>query len=319
MNNSIGGYFELELSKKEEYHKNSIRLNTGRNALEYILLANSYTKLYIPYYTCEVILEPLKKLNIDYQFYSIDKTLSPIFDFNSIKENEAFLYTNYFGICDKIVSKLSLICKNLIIDNAQSFFSTPISNINTFYSPRKFFGVPDGAYLYSKKLLDQNFKIDSSIDRFDYLIGRIEFGAENFYNSFKKTEDSLKSEPIKQMSYTTKAILSSIDYNEIKKKRIENFNKYDEALNKSNKLKFELTSSSVPMIYPYLIENASEIKKKLISNKIFVATYWPNVKQWANDDSFELFLYKNLLCLPIDQRYDFNDIERVLKHLSSTN
>ena len=32
---SIGGYFELELPQGEEYHKNAIRLNTGRNAFEY--------------------------------------------------------------------------------------------------------------------------------------------------------------------------------------------------------------------------------------------------------------------------------------------
>ncbi len=31
--NSIGGYFELELPLREEYHKNAIRFNTGRNAL----------------------------------------------------------------------------------------------------------------------------------------------------------------------------------------------------------------------------------------------------------------------------------------------
>ena len=53
---SIGGYFSLELPKYEEYHKDAIRLNTGRNCLEYILRARRYSKVYIPYYTCEVIL-----------------------------------------------------------------------------------------------------------------------------------------------------------------------------------------------------------------------------------------------------------------------
>ena len=36
--NPIGGYFELELRKGEEYHKEAIRLNSGRNAFEYVLL-----------------------------------------------------------------------------------------------------------------------------------------------------------------------------------------------------------------------------------------------------------------------------------------
>lgn len=89
---SIGGYFGLELSQKEEYHKDATRLNTGRNALEYVLKARQYDKVYIPYYTCEVVLEPINKLNIEYEFYSINERFEPglsIIDgimFNSVEE-----------------------------------------------------------------------------------------------------------------------------------------------------------------------------------------------------------------------------------------
>ena len=58
---AIGGYFELELSKGEHYHKGALRLNTARNCLEYIMLARKYAKIYIPYYTCEVMLQPFHK------------------------------------------------------------------------------------------------------------------------------------------------------------------------------------------------------------------------------------------------------------------
>ena len=63
---SIGGYFELELSSSGEYFPKSIALNTGRNAFEYILKVRYYKKVYIPYYTCDVMLEPIKKLKVDY-------------------------------------------------------------------------------------------------------------------------------------------------------------------------------------------------------------------------------------------------------------
>ena len=66
---TIGGYFELELPCKAEYYTNAVRLNTGRNCLEYILRLRQYKKVYIPYYTCEVVLEPFHKLNIEYEFY----------------------------------------------------------------------------------------------------------------------------------------------------------------------------------------------------------------------------------------------------------
>jgi len=66
---AIGGYFELELQKGEEYQKDAIPLNIGRNALELILKAKNYKKAYIPYYTCDVTLEPFNKLNVEYEFH----------------------------------------------------------------------------------------------------------------------------------------------------------------------------------------------------------------------------------------------------------
>ena len=45
--NAIGGYFGLELDKENEYHSEAIRLNTGRNALEYILISGFYKKIYL--------------------------------------------------------------------------------------------------------------------------------------------------------------------------------------------------------------------------------------------------------------------------------
>ena len=72
---SIGGYFELELPQGTEYHSQAIALNTGRNALEYILRARGYKRVYLPYYSCEVLLEPFKKLGVDYTFYHINANL----------------------------------------------------------------------------------------------------------------------------------------------------------------------------------------------------------------------------------------------------
>ena len=45
----IGGYFELELREGQEYHKKAIKLNTGRNALELILMVKQYKKVFIPF------------------------------------------------------------------------------------------------------------------------------------------------------------------------------------------------------------------------------------------------------------------------------
>lgn len=307
----IGGYFELELAKGEEYHKDAIRLNTGRNAFEYILKAKGYKKVYLPFYTCDVMLEPIIKLNITCEFYSIRNNFEPIFDFHKVMMDEVFVYTNYFGVCDRIVKKLSEQCKNLIIDNSQAFYSTPLPDIDTFYSVRKFFGVPDGAYLYTDTLFLDNLETDISYQRFEHLLGRADIGAEKFYTAFKNNDESLNNQPIKQMSKISQKMLSGVDYQSISDKRIENFNSLHCQLKNINQLNITIESNITPMIYPLLIENGEKLKKKLIHNKVFIATYWPNVKEWVDMDSLEMYLSDNLVCIPIDQRNNEKDMERM--------
>ena len=102
MEKEIGGYFELELSKNYSFlHSEGICLNTGRNALVYVLRSiSNIMHIWIPYFTCDVILEPLKKLGVPWSFYHINKELE-IKDEIELGEGDYLLVTNYFGIKDK--------------------------------------------------------------------------------------------------------------------------------------------------------------------------------------------------------------------------
>lgn len=307
---SIGGYFELELMKGKEFHSEAVKLNAARNALEYILRANEYTKIYLPYYTCDVVLEPVEKLGLEYEFYHIGQDFFPKLDISGIKDREVFLYTNYFGICDKQVKQVVDSCNNIIIDNSQAFFSEPIKGVDTFYSPRKFFGVPDGAYLYTKKMLREDFEQDKSKERCDHLLGRIEDGAESHYLEFKGNDKKLRNQPIKMMSRLTESLLKSIDYDIVAKKRRENYEYLDKVLKNNNQLDVSIENYVVPMVYPYLT-NKKDLREYLLENKIFVAKYWPNVQDWVEKGTLEYKLQENLLPLPIDQRYDISDMKLI--------
>ena len=311
--NEIGGYFELEVRKGSEFHKNAIRLNTGRNAFEYILRAKGYKKVYLPYYTCDVMLEPILKLKLKFEFYHIDQTFCPVFDFHRINHDEVFVYNNYFGICNKQVKEVSVECKNLVIDNSQAFYAQPILGVDTFYSPRKFFGVPDGAYLYTDILLKDNFELDLSHNRFEHLLGRMEQGAEEFYKVFKENDAALSGQPIKKMSVLTRRILQSIDYDLAAKNRIDNIHFLHDVLKDTNILAIDIPDHSVPMVYPYLIDSGLALKKKLLDRKVFVATYWPTVTNWFTKDSMESFFSRHLVPLPIDQRYGITEMKMLLK------
>jgi len=310
---TIGGYIPLELPKGELYYPDLIALNTGRNALEYVLRTRKYSTIYLPYYTCEVLLEPLHKLNLKYHFYHIDEDLDPVIDFE-ISEQCCLLYTNYFGVKTETVKKLAKTIKNLIIDNAQAFFSKPINNCDTFYSCRKFFGVPDGAYLNISSTLGLNLKQDQSTDRFAHLIKSIDINIEEGYADYIENNNQLCNNEIKKMSVLTKTILSSIDYDKCADIRRMNFAYLDEHLGRENILRLNFSGEDVPMVYPLLVEDPS-IKQQLINQKIFVATYWPNVYEWAHVDSYEYFLAKHLVSLPIDHRYSIADMKVIVKAL----
>ena len=308
---AIGGYFELELRKGEHYHKGALHLNTARNCFEYILRARGYRKVYIPYYTCEVMLEPLQKCNVSYEFYHIDKCLEPAKSYNLLPD-EAFLYTNYYGLKQRCVERLaSQYGSQLIVDNAQAFYAQPLDGIDTFYSPRKFFGVPDGAYLYTTQLLNQELEPDQSYQRMSHLLMRADIGAEAGYEAFRNNDDSLNNNPIRKMSNLTEKILCSIDYEIVKQQRRANYQMLDDALGTHNLLHFLQETDDVPMVYPFYSESAT-IRQHLIARKIFVATYWNNVTDWAGIKSVEAHLAEYILPLPIDQRYSVSQMKKIL-------
>jgi hypothetical protein len=246
----IGGYFELELTKSIEYHSKLIKLNSGRNTFKYILKTRNPKKVFIPNYICDSIIEPLEELKISYEFFNVDENFEIVQDIK-LKENEMIFYVNYFALKSKYIEKLVHKYKNnLIVDNTQAFFEKPLKDIDTIYSPRKFFGVSDGGYLSTNKFLNEDLEQDKSYSHSIQLLGRIDKNASSFYNEYQKAETRLINQPIKKMSRLTQSILSSIDYDNAMKKRKENFAYLQEALNDENILDVSILSQSSPFVYP---------------------------------------------------------------------
>lgn len=312
MKKAIGGYFELELPRHGEYHKKGLRLNSGKNCLEYILQCRNYSKVYIPYYTCDVVLKPFQKLGVTYEFYHVNIQLELSCDIH-LNSGEALLYTNYYGLKQRYTEELAQKYGNrLIVDNTQAFFSKPIAGIDTFYTCRKFFGVPDGAYLYSDIVQDDKLGQSTSYDRFEHLLKRIDLSAGDGFGDYHKNENRLESQPVQKMSYLTQRIMQSIDYDDVAKKRRTNFMQLHDALCKSNHLNLPLDDDAVPMVYPYMVSQEG-IRETLIENMIFVARYWPNVLDWTKKGSVEYKLTEQMQPLPIDQRYGEEDMNRIIE------
>ena len=65
------------------------------------------------------------------------------------------------------------------------------------------------------------------------------------------------------------------------------------------------------MVYPYLTDREG-LRDHLIKEKIYVARYWPNVLEWTTADSLEWYLTRQMIPLPIDQRYGKNEMNRII-------
>lgn len=309
---SIGGYFGLELGSGYEYHKDAIRLNTGRNALEYILIAKKYKKIYLPYFTCDALLEPIGRTGLKIAFYYIDDKFEPDFNYGLLTEEDVFLYTNYFGLKDFFIEGLCKKNINIIIDNAQAFFSKPLKGIDTFYSARKFFGVPDGAYLYTSSVLDITFETDISWGRSEHLLIRLDESAEAGFHKFVENDRSLCNNCIKGMSNLTFRIMDSIDYMKVSTIRRENYLYLFDNLQHQNELNFPLLPDNIPLAFPFLT-TFGDLRDVLIKNKIYTPQYWDSVFKQVPDTSIEYNYAKNIVYLPVDQRLKKEDLDFIIK------
>lgn len=307
----IGGYFGLERFCGEEYHSGLIAVNNGRSALLYLLKARKIRKLYLPYFLCDSVSDMCRRNGYDFSFYPINRNFFPVF--NKELDSSEYLYVvNYYGqLTIDHIRELKARHRNIILDNVQDFFQRPIQGIDTIYSCRKFFGVPDGGYIATDALLEEPLEKDISKERMIHILGRLEGSASEYYSYFKANDHSFVEAPLRNMSELTHNLLRGIDYEQVRCKRNENYAYLDSVLGSQNKLC--LTRPDGPYCYPYYCENGMEIKKKLAACKIYVPTLWPNVLDM--NGTLEKELAENVMPLPCDQRYSQEDMVRIVEEM----
>lgn len=319
---AIGGYFKLDINQTESF-KNDKRvfLNSARSCLELVLREKEIRKVYMPAYSCDAMLKPVTKLNIEYEFYDIGLDFKPVFEKEPVKD-ELIIVVNYFGIfVNNDVS--GVIGKgHVLIDNAQNFYGESIcqENVYTVFSPRKFFGVIDGGILENYLTTRSYFNKCEESEYIEILKPHLlknEYGNNmDRYNLFRVKEMKYYNE-ICSVSNLTRALLSAMDFEHIKEKRINNFNYLHDNLNKKSLIPIRRLSNNeiVPMIYPFFVENNEEIYSKLIKEKIYCPYYWREVLDREGDFINSKKITRSLVALPIDQRHDIEDMQYIVNHL----
>lgn len=305
----IGGYIEFDTYTGEMLHEDGIKLNCGRNALAYLLKSKKIQKLLMPKFMCDSCDKVLRENEVTITYYSVGLDFKPI-DI-CLKKDEWIYIVNYYGQLSE--NEIMRFGENVILDNAQSYFSDPIQGVDTIYTCRKFFGVSDGAILYTDTKLKEKLSQDESFDRMNFLLGRYERSASEFYGEYVENNHFFGSQPIKTMSKLTENLLHGVDYKKVKDVRTANFAYLHESLSEINKLSLNVPEGA--FMYPLYIENGERIRKQLQIKKIFIPVLWPAVFKICKENDLEYAMAKNILPLPVDQRYSKEDMGYIVEEI----
>lgn len=318
MHEEYGGFLPLELCEKEEYYQYDKmqlqRYNSAKAAISAVLDMLDVKKVYVPNYMCPNVCQMLEKRSVEVEYCSINEhLLPPVFK----DDKDVCIYvTDYFGIMDKAIDEyIKQYCQaKILIDNCHSFFHEPVfeENIYNVYSCKKFFGVPDGAYLIGKNIEIKEHEPTYSAEQASYLLECVERGTNYCYKA-KKQVDCELAENYGGMSILSEKILKSIDYNYVKERRSDNFTAYQEAFANVNILQCE--ENSVPYMYPLNVRR--NIKKQLVEQKIYVPTLWQRTLTEDFKGTLEYDLSNDTLFLPVDQRYGEKDIQYIIEVVKS--
>ena len=306
----IGGYIEFEHYHGQMLHEDAIALNCGRNCLAYLFKSRGIKKLKVPNFICNSIFNVCDRESVEKVYYHIDSSFRPI-DLNLEDEEWLYIVNLYGQLSNEEIRSYVDDYKRVIVDQANDYFVDPIPGVDTFYTCRKWFGVADGAFLYTDIPLPDEFPLDESYDRMGFLLGRYERTASEFYTNYNENNKYFVNQPIKRMSKLTSNLLHGIDYEFVKKRRQENFTYLHKRLKALNQLEVK----PAMFMYPLMVENGVVLRKKLQAEKIYIPTLWPTVFDVTEKESLEYQMAENILPLPIDQRYGIEDMEYMIKKI----
>jgi len=306
--------------------------------------------LLMPDYQCWDVLSVFE--NIDKKFIAVNEDLkieiSDLKKFLKDKNLHGVVLIDYFGLTD-LEPYIECIKSArpdvlIIVDAVQAFLSIVLSE-NLYKgadavisSPRKFLPIPDGGlivfknkkpkYNFPKNNLDDQISLyvsaailkdvifKSSFD--DATFSCIESTYLNLFDRHRKLFDN----DIGQISNLSLEIIKRTNLKSLAEKRIKNFKFISDAF-KDNKYENFLTPlnkdfSGPGIIFPLRVnsKHRDPLREYLKSKGIFCPVHWPILQgQIPQLGKSSMLLSKEILGLPIDQRYHENDLMKIKKEI----
>ena len=339
-------YKDSHLGTPEQFNikgSDYVWLSTGRSAIKYVIKTieerNQGVKktAVLPSFTCDTVFEPFLTSGYEVYYYPIEEDLTTTSDaiLETVLKHDAsiVLFHRYFGFdtldgqVDRMCDALRGLGKFTIEDCTQCLYSgIPRANSDfTVGSIRKWTGTPDGGFavcrsgVFNDKPEGADFeleeaKIKASYAKYDYLFEHRGDKAE-MLALYRKAEDILDNQnEIYAISLMSAKVQSNLDSEDLVIKRRNNFNILRSSLEGPIQPLFSLDGNqAVPLYFPILVEDRAALQKHLVQNAIYAPVVWPKDDKQPKQCEGAVHAYEHLLCIPIDQRYDADDMNRIVE------
>lgn len=311
----IGGYFGREPLRADPVacRPGLLRFESARSAFRALLAAGRPPCVHLPWFLCPAMVAQITGLGIEACEYGIARDGSPAPDV-ALRDGEWIVLVDFFGLrsCQVLSALERWPAAQVVVDQAQAWHAPPRVALATLYSPRKFAGLPDGGLMACSRLEVASTAADedASWQRLRALDLRDAGQLAEGLAAFRLGEASLDRGAARAMSRVSASQLDRIDFHVPRERRLRNHARLQLQLGEWDSLGWHPGPEDVPLCYPLLHADADRLRARLVEAGIYCARYWPGLEV-ASAPGWERMLADQLLCLPVDQRYDDADMDRV--------
>ena len=325
-------------------------LSTGRSAISFAIKTieerNPQLKksAVIPPFTCHTVIEPFLHAGYEVHYYSINEKMEVSSDeiLKCANEHDAaiVLYHKYYGF--DTLPDINELCATLrkqnrftIEDCTQCLYSEHKKSDADFFvgSIRKWQGTPDGGFTVCRDgvfhdkpektdIALEQAKIKASLAKYKFLFDH-EGDKSTFLHFYREAEDVLiAQEGFYAISFTSQKMQSNLDVSFLKNRRRMNFQTLLSGLSGFNEVSpifNKLDEDVVPLYFPVLTKDRAALQTYLRQHDIYVPIVWPKADCLGEVCKEAEYLYQHLLCVPIDQRYDVDDMKRIIETINNYN
>ena len=323
-------------------------LSTGRSATRLVLQTieerNPDVKkvALIPPFTCYTVIDPF--IDFGYEIHtlplSLDLKTTPEEILQKVEQTGTgvLLVHRYYGFdtlpgFNDIVETLRNKGVVVIEDCTQCLYSDcPVSDADYFVgSIRKWCGVPDGGFaicrdgrfeqkpIYSDEKMVEAKRIASEL-KYQFLFegkgDKLTFKAK--YREAEELLDNQKG--YYSIGELSARIQAELDVDELKHKRRENYAVLLKGFQNVAGLSIlfkDLPDLITPLYFPILVDNRVQWQNLLADNDIYAPVVWPKADHCPDIDDNSQTIYDKILCVPIDQRYGTDDMERIVEVINN--